>query len=129
MDAVPLQLVPGLVLRAALVDPVRLDQAQERLARQVELAHRRLHVPQHRPRRLALEGRAHLLLELVERGEAVSLERVAQLVDEPGVAVERPDVRAQGARKEDRTDREILPCRPRCDLGDLHLTSIRGGCG
>ena len=37
----------------ALIHPVRLDQPQERLARQVELADRRLDVPQHRPRRAA----------------------------------------------------------------------------
>ena len=99
VDAVVAQLLPRLVLRDALIHPVRLDQAEERLARQVELADRRLDVPQHRPRRAPLEGRVDLALELVERGKPVAVERVADLVDEPRVAVERADVRTQRARE------------------------------
>ena len=45
MLAVVLQVVPGLVGGDALVDPVRLDQAEERLSWQLELTDRRLHIP------------------------------------------------------------------------------------
>ena len=120
MDAVLLEIGPRLVLAHPLVHAIRLDQPQERLARQVELADRRLHVPQHRPRRLAGEGRVDLALELVERGEAVALVRVAELVHEPRVAVQGPDVRAQGAREKHRADREVLAGGASCDLGELH---------
>src|SRR5207249_3091292 len=95
VDAVVPQLVPRLVLVDALVHPVRLDQAEERLTRQVELTDRRLDVPQYRPRGAPLERRADLALELVERREPVALERVPDLVDEPRVAVEGADVRTQ----------------------------------
>jgi len=108
VDAVVLQLRPGPVLAHPLIHAIRLDQPQERLARQVELPNRRLDVPQHRPRRLTGEGRIDLLLELVERREPIAVVRVPQLVDEPRVAVERPDVRAQRARKKTRADREVL---------------------
>ena len=43
----------------------------------------------------ARESRVDLPLELVERREPVALVRVAELVDEPRVAVESADVRAQ----------------------------------
>src|SRR5205807_9418386 len=45
MLAVVLQVVPGLVGGDALVNAVRLDQAEERLSWQLELAARRLHIP------------------------------------------------------------------------------------
>ena len=46
VHAVLLQVRPRLVLAHPLVHAIRLDQPQERLARQLELANRRLHVPQ-----------------------------------------------------------------------------------
>jgi hypothetical protein len=90
-----LQVRPPLVLAHALVHAIGLDQPQERLARQLELPNRRLHVPQDRPRRLARERSVDLPLELVERREPVPFVGVAELVDEPRVAVESADVRAQ----------------------------------
>ena len=113
---------------SALADPlihaVRLDQAQERLARQVELADRRLHVPQHRPRRRACEGGVNLTFELVERREPVAVVCVAELVHEPCVAVERADMRTQRTREEHRADREVLAGGTRCDLGELHVAIL-----
>ena len=122
MDAVVLQVRPGLVLADPLVPAVRLDQPQERLPRQVEAPDRRLHVAQHRPRRLAGERRVDLPLELVERCEPVTRVGVAELVDEARVAVERTDVRTQRPREEDRADREVLAGGPRCDLGELPMS-------
>ena len=95
MDAIVLQVRPGRVLAHPLVHAIRLDQPQERLARQLELANRRLHVPQDRPRRLARESRVDLPLELVEGHEPVALVGVPELVDEPRVALESADVGAQ----------------------------------
>ena len=125
VDAVVLDVVPRLVRGHALIHAVRVDQTEERLAREIELAHGRLDVSEHGPRRLAVEGESHLRLELVERRETVAVVRVSELVDEPGVAVERAHVRTQGARKEDRSDREVLPGRPCGDSLELHSASIR----
>ena len=124
VDAVVLQVVPRLVLGHPLIHAVRLDQPQERLARQVELPDRRLHVPQDGPGRLPGEGRVHLPLELVERLEPVALVRVAELVDEPRVAVQRADVRPQRAGEEHRADGEVLAGGAGCDLGELHATIL-----
>ena len=120
MHAVVLHVDPRLVLGDALVDPVRLDQAVERLARQIELPNGRLHVPEDRPRRLAVERERNLSLQLVERREPVAVVGVTELVDQSRVAVERAHMRPQCARKQNRADREVLPGRPRSDLGDLH---------
>ena len=57
VDAVALQVGPGRVLGDPLVHPVGLDQAQERLPGQVELADRRLELLHHRPRRRAARNR------------------------------------------------------------------------
>ena len=119
-----LQVVPRLVLGHPLVHPVRLDQPQERLAWQVELADRRLDVPQHGPRRLAGEGGVDLALELVERREPVALVRVAELVDEPRVAVEGADVWPQRAAGRGASRREVLPGSAGGDLGELHATIL-----
>jgi len=120
VHAVVLHLVPRLVLAHPLVHPVRVDQPQERLPRQAELGDRRLDVPQHRPRRLTGKGGVDLPLELVERGETVTVVCVAQLVHEPRVAVEGPDVRAQRAREENGADREVLTGGAGGDLRELH---------
>ena len=77
--AVPLDLVPRLVLGLALVDPVALDQPQERLAREVELADRRLELPHHRPRRVAVVAGLDLTLQLVELCKPVALDLVARM--------------------------------------------------
>src|SRR5581483_1648527 len=128
VHAVPLEVVPCLVLGHPLIHPVRLDQAVERLARQVELAHGRLHVPHDGPRRPPREEQLDLSGQVVQGGHPVALVRVAELVDEAGVAVERAHVRAQPAREEDRADREVLARRPGRDLRHFHAASIRGAC-
>ena len=97
-----------------------LDQAHERLARQVELADRRLELPHHRPRRLAVVAGVDLPLELVERGQPVALGLVAEDVHEPREAVDGPQVRAQRAREEKRRDREVLRPRTGGDGGWIH---------
>ena len=124
MHAVLLHVGPCLVRRNALVDAVGLDQAQERLAREIELAHRWLDVAEHRPRGLSFERERHLLLDLVESGQPIPVVGVTELVYEPGIAIEGAHVRAQRAGKENRADREIFPGGPRCDLGHLHGSSI-----
>jgi hypothetical protein len=111
---------PGRVLAHPLVHAVCLDQPRKGFPRQFELADRRLHVPQHRPRRLTREGGADLSLQLVERGEPVPRIGVAELVDEPRVAVKSTDVWPQLTREEDRPDGEVLAGGARCDLGELH---------
>ena len=58
------------VLGDALVHPVRLDQAQERLPRQVELADGRLQLLHHRPGRARPVAGLDLPLELVEQRRA-----------------------------------------------------------
>src|SRR4051794_1739334 len=112
MDAVLLHLVPGLVLGHALVDTVRLDEAEERLTRQIELADGRLHVQEHRPRGLSLECEHNLRVQLAERFEPVAVVAVTELVDEPGIAIQGADVRAQRAREEHGADGEVLARRP-----------------
>src|SRR5581483_4651621 len=75
-------------------------------------------------------------LQLVERREAVARVCVAELVDEPGVAVEGAHVRPQSPREENRADREVLPGGSRRYLAHLHvrtayeprLRTHRGGC-
>jgi hypothetical protein len=124
VNAVVLQIGPCLVLAHPLVHPIRLDQAQERLARQLELANGGLDVPQDRPRRLTCEGGVDLRLQLVERREAVAFVRVAELVDESRVAVKSADVRAQRTREENRPDGEVLAGCAGCDLGELHATIL-----
>ena len=120
VDAVLLQVVPGLVLRDPLIHPVGLDQPQERLARQVELSDRRLELPHHRPGRRAEVAGVELALELVEERKPVALGLVAQDVDEPGESVDGAQVRPQRTGEEQRRDREVLGPRPRGDLGRFH---------
>ena len=118
--AVLLQVVPGLVLGDALIHPVRLDQSQERLARKRELVDGRRKRLQHRPRGLARVAGIELPLELVERGEPVALDLVAEHVDEPGEAVDGAQVWSEAAREEHRGNREVLGPRAAGYDGDLH---------
>ena len=97
--AVLLQVVPGLVLGDALIHPVRLDQSQERLARKRELVDGRRERPHDRPGRLARVAGAELLLQLVERGQAIALDLVPEHVDEPGETVDGAQVRPEAARE------------------------------
>ena len=120
VDAVVLQVRPRGVLAHPLIHAIRLDQAQERLARQVELANRRLHVPQHRPGRLAGESRVDLPLELVERGEPVFVELIAEDVDEAGETVDRTEMGPQPAGEEDRGNRKVLGSGAAGHGGDVH---------
>ena len=122
VDAVMLHIVPGLVLRDSLIHPIRLDQAQERLAREVELADRRLQLDEHGPRGGAPKSGVDLQLELVERrqpGLRATLELVAEDVDEASVRVEGANVRPQLARKRERGDRKILATRALCYGGNV----------
>ena len=56
-----------------------------------------------------------LALELVEEHHAISMRLVAEIVHEPGEAVDRPQVRPRVPRREYRDDREVLPARPSVD--------------
>ena len=76
----------------ALVHPVGLDQAEERLARKRELADRRLEHAHHRPFRRPAVAAVDLPFELVQRSQPIALDFVAEDVDEPGEAVDRPQV-------------------------------------
>src|SRR4051794_28249108 len=108
MDAVVLQVAPGLVLGDPLVDPVRLDQAQERLPRKAERADRRLESAHDGPRGRAAVTRLELSLELVQRGQPVAFDLVAEDVDEARKSIDRAKVRPQAAREEEGRDREVL---------------------
>ena len=129
VDAVALQVGPGLVGRDALIHPVRLDQAQERLARQRAGADRRLQLAHHLPGRLAFVAGLDLSLELVERRQPVPFVLVAEDVHQPGEAVDRAQVRTQRAREEERGDGEVLRARPGGDRargGRIHAQNLSG---
>ena len=111
VDAVVLEVGPGRVLRDPLVHPVRLDQAEKRLARERAGTDRRLQDAHHRPGRLALVASVDLALELVEDLRPVAFVLVTEDVDETRKAVDRPQVRANRPREEKRRDGEVL--RPR----------------
>src|SRR5205085_8419890 len=76
-----------------------------------ELAH-------HRPGRLPVVAGLDLALELVEEREPVPFRLVSEHVDEPAVAVDPAQVRAQSAWEEERRDREVLAACPGGDRGD-----------
>src|SRR5207244_6555819 len=103
--------VPSVVLGDALIRSVRIDQAEDGRARQVEGTDRRLKLTHDRPCRLAVVARVELLLQLVEERVAVALGPVAEDVDEPAVAVDAPEVGTDRAREEQRGDGEVLPSR------------------
>ena len=105
-----------------MVHPVRFDQPQEGFARQVELADRGLELDEHGPGRRPGECRVDFASELVQRREprlGAALELVTEHVDEPGVGVERPDVRPQLARKGERGDRKVLSAGTLRDRSDV----------
>ena len=126
--AVLAQVVPRLVCGDPLIHPVRLDQPEERVARERELADRRLQHAHDRPAGLSRVTGFHLALELVERGEAVTLDLVPEDVDETREAVDRAQVGPQAAWKEQRSDRKVLrPCAS-CNGGHVHgYTFAHGG--
>ena len=120
MPTVLAEVVPGLVLELALIHPIGVDQPQERLARQPELANRRLQRLQDRPFRLALVAGCDLPLELVERGEPVFVELIAEDVDEAGETVDRTEMGPQPAGEEDRGNRKVLGSGAAGHGGDVH---------
>jgi hypothetical protein len=109
--AVREELGEGRDARRALVAPVGLDQPRERLARERAGSQRRLERAQQRMARLAGEGPVELRLEGVERGRAVALVVVAQMVREAGEAVDREQVPARVGRQQAQRDREVLAPR------------------
>ena len=117
--AVVHELVERLVRRLPLVATVRLDQTQERLARERALAHGRPQALQQRVLRLAVEDAVQILLERVEDRGAVAVDLVAELVDEPREAVDRREVSARLAPDEQRGDGEVLARRQRQDRGRI----------
>ena len=127
MHAVVLQVCPRLVLGDALIHPVRLDQAQKRLPRQVEFADGRPQLLHHRPGGLTRVAGLHLPLELVEQRQAVAFGLVAEDVHEPREAVHRPQMRPQRTREEERRDREVLGTRSSGYLGRVHPSSYLCG--
>jgi hypothetical protein len=104
------------VAEHALVAPVRLDEARERLARQRARAERRREAAEQRMAREVREGALEILLERVERGEPVARVLVADEVDEAREAVDREQVLAVGAGQEAERDREVLGARAGEDL-------------
>ena len=132
VDAVLLQVVPGLVLGDALVHPVRLDQPQERLARQ-----RRTRGSSAASSRitgqdgLARRSRRRPPARARRAREPVALGLVAEDVDEPREAVDGAQVRPQRPREEQRGDREVLGPRAGGDRargGGVHASTMaRGG--
>ncbi len=92
--AVALQLLPGLIAGYTLVDAVGLDQPANGSRGSSRARSDRLQGHQNRVAGLAVEGPVELLLEPVQRLQAIARERVAELVHEPGEAVDREQVRA-----------------------------------
>ena len=79
----------------------------------------------HRPLGLAgAVARVELRLELVERGQPVALPLVAEDVDEPREAVDRPQVRPVLARKEQRRDGEVLRPRAGRHRSNVHRQNL-----
>src|SRR5262249_4189930 len=132
VDAVVLDVGPRLVLGDPLIHPVRLDQPEKGLARQLKLAKRRLQLDEHGPGRGPGEGRINLAFELIQRREpslGAALELVTEHVDEPRVRVERADMRAQLTRECERGNREVLSAgtvRDRSDVEHRQTIAVRG---
>ena len=88
------------------------DQPVERLARQVEPAHRRRQAPHDRVRTvLAREDRRELVGQPLQLREPVARRLVAEIVGHAGEAVEVQQVRPQRPRKQPRCDGEVLGAR------------------
>src|SRR3954447_9900326 len=126
MDAVVLQVAPALVLGDPLIHPVRLDQAQERLPRQVKRPDRRLENAHDGPRGRAAVARLELSLELIQRGEPVAFDLVAEDVDEARKSIDRAEVGPQAAGEEKGRDREVLGPGAAGDRADVHWQTIAG---
>ena len=75
---------------------------------------------------LARVAGVELPLELVERGEPIALDLVAEDVDEPGEAVDGAQMRPQPAREEQRGDREVLGARAAGDGSHFHPHKFTG---
>ena len=136
--AVGEELVVGQVRDGLLVPPVRLDQPCERGAGQSELAHRRPEPAQDGMFGLGpVEDPVEVGLEGSEEPEPVAGGGIADLVDEPRVAVDREQVAARRFPQDDRGDREVLaggavvdlPCTGQvgdCGVGHRAILPVRG---
>ncbi len=113
--AVAAQLLPAPIGRRALVEPVCVDQAHERLARERVASQRGRQRDEQRVRGGAREGAVELGFGPVERLQTVALVGVAELVDEPREAVDRDQAGALLACQQPARDREVLRARARQD--------------
>ena len=120
VPAVLAQVVPRLVVRVALVDPVGLDQPQKRLARERELTDGRLEDAHHRPGGLAGVTGFELALQLVQRGRPIAFDLITEDVHEPREAIDRAKVPPQPPREEQRGHGEVLRPRSAGDGSHVH---------
>ncbi len=123
--AVLAQLVPGLVMRLSLVDPIRLDEPRERLPRKAAGHDGRVQAAHD----LGLRRAVELPLELGQQRRSVALRIVPEHVDEPCEAVDRTQVRPCPARRQQRRHGEVLAGRLRVDLRERELGRVEEPCG
>ena len=110
--AVPEQFVEVLVAGLVLVEPVGGQQPVERLAGQPEALHRRRQLDERLVARGSGEEAVELVLDPVEGGAAVAGILVAEVVDEPGVSVDGPQMVAHGSGQQPQRDGEVLSGGP-----------------
>ena len=106
--AVRRQVVEGRIPRHALVLAVRLDQSAERGQGEAEPGDGRRERAEHRVFRGAERGSIELRFGPVELGQPVPLGLVADVIDEPGEAVDGEQMGPHGAGQRARGHREVL---------------------
>jgi hypothetical protein len=121
------QVVVRLVLGLALVAPVRVDQQHELLARERAEREGVLEPQEDGLRRPARIRTVELLLGVVEQREAVARCGIAELVDEPGEAVDRREAHTVALAEDERRHGEVLVLRAPVDLADPGECADRGG--
>src|SRR6266568_9697653 len=104
-------LVERLVAGHPLIEPVRLDEIEERLHRRAALVDewtQRAYDGQ--PSRAARQ-RSHVRVDRVEQHQPIAGSLVADVVDEPRVRVRAPELVARRTRQDAQRYREVLGAR------------------
>ena len=122
------ELVEVLVAGLVLVEPVGGQQLVEWLAVQAEPGHRRRELDEHLMSGGPGEQAVELGLDPVESRLPVAGVLVAEVVDEPGVAVDGSQVALHGSRQQPERHREVLMAGPGHDRleADMALNRLRG---
>ena len=106
--AVPQEVLEGLVCADPLVHPVGLDQGRKRVERQSEIPQGRGEALEQRVAGPALGRPMQLGLQPVQLGEPITLGLVADVVCQPGEAVDGHEVGAHRSGQEQRGDGKVL---------------------